>query len=823
MSDCVSGRSKVPPLLRPGFAVRQRLDDRVDNAPVVAVWAAAGFGKTQLLVHWHHQAVRRGNRVGWLSLPAAVSEPALVAALSALVSPDLALSSLDAIVARLGEQPRSLFIDNCTDATPLLAELADRLPAGCRVTLAGRSLPRLPAPVVRIDMADLAFDEVESLAVLRTRLPQIAIDRQSLVAQLCDGWPLGFNLAETVLGPGTPADDADLAAVARNLSTLGDDLLAGDLDVATKTALAEVSLVEALTLPVALAVTGRGDIAATIELGHARGILVADDEDMTLRPARFAAALLERWRCAVAPDRLTAVHAAAAAWFADHARPLDAIHHALAAGDIERAAMLLQANLLYMVGGGDFDRALAWVSMIPDARIMIDDTLRFSVALVHVVAGERKTAARYLTPGTAAEQLLFRTLLANFADDPDTGAFLLEQIADPAAIPPALVPLYANMTRWIDYSRGRFDRLDAVEPVADPSELSFSNCFKLFREAQRHLALGRASAAVALLDEPLNVAERQLGRDSFPATLLSLPLAAAWAQLGDGGRAAAVLADRALTRVGQLAVDALALSMTTQARLAFAHGKVAEGEAVIDHFLSIATERGLVRLEAMCVAERVRNRGVMLGPAALGESTAILGRIAADAPRFAINDRWIRLPALLGAAHAARHGASPEQALALLDEAEDIATALDQHMALAEIAMVRAALPCVGTVEAIPSLAIMHDDAMALSRQLGLPLPPTLTIAPPLDRPTAASSVVIITSATTTVALTAREEDVLACLMLSQSNKSIARSLDLSHETVKWHIANLFRKLAVRDRRALVRRSRELDLLAHHRLIEAAQ
>ncbi|NCA11249.1 DNA-binding response regulator, partial [bacterium] len=48
--------------------------------------------------------------------------------------------------------------------------------------------------------------------------------------------------------------------------------------------------------------------------------------------------------------------------------------------------------------------------------------------------------------------------------------------------------------------------------------------------------------------------------------------------------------------------------------------------------------------------------------------------------------------------------------------------------------------------------------------------------------------------------LTPRESQVLAHIALGLSNKEIAQSMKISTETVKEHVQNLLRKLAVSDR-----------------------
>lgn len=58
-----------------------------------------------------------------------------------------------------------------------------------------------------------------------------------------------------------------------------------------------------------------------------------------------------------------------------------------------------------------------------------------------------------------------------------------------------------------------------------------------------------------------------------------------------------------------------------------------------------------------------------------------------------------------------------------------------------------------------------------------------------------------------------REYAVLEQLAMGQSNKEIARSLGISPNTVKSHVAHLYTKLAVSKRTEAVNRARELKLI----------
>jgi DNA-binding CsgD family transcriptional regulator len=68
-------------------------------------------------------------------------------------------------------------------------------------------------------------------------------------------------------------------------------------------------------------------------------------------------------------------------------------------------------------------------------------------------------------------------------------------------------------------------------------------------------------------------------------------------------------------------------------------------------------------------------------------------------------------------------------------------------------------------------------------------------------------------SSRVSVTLTARERDVLAMISQGFSNKSIARALGISPETVKTHVKRIFLKLAVNTRAEAVCRAGSLGLL----------
>ncbi len=63
------------------------------------------------------------------------------------------------------------------------------------------------------------------------------------------------------------------------------------------------------------------------------------------------------------------------------------------------------------------------------------------------------------------------------------------------------------------------------------------------------------------------------------------------------------------------------------------------------------------------------------------------------------------------------------------------------------------------------------------------------------------------------MALTPKERRVLELLARNLSNKEIAMAMQIGEETIKWHLKNVFGKLAAGNRKQVVRRAHLLGLL----------
>ena len=374
--DLVSSKLRRPPV-RPGTIARASLIDRLareDSGPIVSVVAPSGYGKTTLLAQW---AARDGRAFAWVSVYERDNDPKVLlsyvaAALDrvhpvdervfeALASPVTSVPG--SVVPRLGSafwsmaEPVVLVLDDvhllnnreCRDA---LSVLADHVPPGSRLVLAGRDEPplrvarlRAEGRLLEIGSADLALDQAEAAALLRAAEVTLGDDDLAVLHQRTEGWPAGLYLAALYLREGGPLGSAAV-------SFAGDDRLVSQYMEAEFLArisrphrvfLTRTAVLERMCGPLCEAVLqepGSGAILA--DLAGSNLLLVSLDRrgywyryhhlfrDMLL-------AGLER----AEPGLLPVLRRRAAAWCLDNDRPEESLEYSMAAGDVDAVAGLV--------------------------------------------------------------------------------------------------------------------------------------------------------------------------------------------------------------------------------------------------------------------------------------------------------------------------------------------------------------------------------------------------------------------------------------------------------------------------------------------------
>ena len=261
--DLVASKLRRPPI-RPGTVCRRSLIERLardDPRPIVSVVAPA-YGKTTLLSQW---AERNGQAFAWVSVDEADNDPKVLLryvaeALDAvepidervfdtLASP---VSSVPgSVVPRLGKafslmtSPVVLVLDDVhvldnSECRAALSVLADHVPAGSRLALAGRAQPplrvarlRAEGTIMEIGPNDLSLTCDEASSLLRYVDLALAEEDVAVLHERTEGWPTGLYLAALYLKKGGSLESASYLKKGGSLASAsfsfgGDDLLVSD-------------------------------------------------------------------------------------------------------------------------------------------------------------------------------------------------------------------------------------------------------------------------------------------------------------------------------------------------------------------------------------------------------------------------------------------------------------------------------------------------------------------------------------------------------------------------------------------------------------------
>ncbi|HET7087963.1 MAG TPA: tetratricopeptide repeat protein, partial [Anaerolineae bacterium] len=416
---------RIPPA-RPNRVPRPRLIERLNAGfarKLILVSAPPGFGKTTLLTEWIHALTPtpappplpmirergrggeagEGVRTAWLSLDEGDNDPArfltyLVAAtqtmepgigetiLTVLQSPEplqveMLLSTLINDLAVLTAPCLLVLDDYHLIQTPAIhravAFLLAHLPSQLHLVIATRadpplSLSRLRArdQMIELRLSDLRFTPEEAEAFLNQAMRLgISSGDAAVLAARTEGWITGLQMA--ALSIQTKTDRSTfIATFSGSHAYIADYLTDEVLDQQPeplKTFLLQTSILDRLTGPLCDAVTGRTDGQGTLEhLTEANLFLVPlDDERRWYRYHRLFADLLRKRLQQTQPDRLPDLHCRASVWHERNGFAAEAIDHALAAEDFDRAADLAERSAATFWQRGEFATFQRMLESIP--------------------------------------------------------------------------------------------------------------------------------------------------------------------------------------------------------------------------------------------------------------------------------------------------------------------------------------------------------------------------------------------------------------------------------------------------------------------------
>ena len=286
----------VPPIA-PLVQSRPRLALSAHSTVVTEVWASAGAGKTTLLSLWAHALQADGEKVAWVGLPSGVgSRPSLSTLVDEAVRRSLP-NPLDTPVAaalRHADEPMTLIFDDLhhlrsrADSEWLLGLIREKDPS-VRIVLAGRFPPSslakrsLLPDSVEYRSEDLAFNREEARQFFAARSTTLDEGELDAACERTGGWAAALALlAGWMRGAPRPQ------RLPRNFSgdhrAIADYLVSEVLEQlapAQREFLLTTSVVDAITLPFAVFLTGRDDAGDILDYLESHTSLVShrpDDE-----------------------------------------------------------------------------------------------------------------------------------------------------------------------------------------------------------------------------------------------------------------------------------------------------------------------------------------------------------------------------------------------------------------------------------------------------------------------------------------------------------------------------------------------------------------
>jgi LuxR family maltose regulon positive regulatory protein len=501
----------------------RRLDEGLRPANrLLLVSAPAGYGKTTLLTAWIRSL---DLPTAWLSLGPADNDPvrfwryvsATLQTLEIEIPEALAESSLlgvqsagpfptrtvlTGLINALAKLSRLILvlddyhlIDN-NEIDQALGFLLEHQPPQLLLVLATRKDPHLPLSRLRargqlteIRVTDLRFTPSEASAFFeQTAGLSLAPDQASALATRTEGWIAGLQLASLALRQQPSQNIASFVqAFAGSHRFVLDYLLEEVLqqqDERIQAFLLQTSILERLNGDLCDAVLAGPaadgeDSQQVLEQLEAANlfILPMDDERLWFRYHRLFADLLRarldrdgpRLDCAPAKE----LHRRASAWYSANGYPGEAIGHALAAGDLDSAAQLIEGQALLLLTRGELTTLLRWLAALPEASIQARPWLSIYYAWALVLSGQTGEAERRLEDVEAASELGFADYRQPAPSRPEVPTAELQPEGHIAAIRSYIAAQRGDMGRTVELAQRALDTL-AEEDLVVRSVVAFT-------------------------------------------------------------------------------------------------------------------------------------------------------------------------------------------------------------------------------------------------------------------------------------------------------------------------------------------------------------
>lgn len=695
---------------------------------------------------------------------------------------------------------------------------------------------------------DLRLQPEESIAILQKRFgSRLSLDECVRLHEATEGWPIGLQLAVSAIEPET-----DLSAAITSLSGRHSGIeryfiesLFSRLSDPVAEFLTRIAILDRMSAGMCEAVTGVSASAAFLDqlVLDTPILIVAELQGWFRLHPLIRDFLLSRFEQLPQAER-SELHRRACHWFSEQGQFPEAASHALAAGDEALAYEYAAKSLWALRTQGKFAEAQAWLDRIPTDVIAADVNLRLFAAWAMALGERHDEAFRIASevlddasadPSTQFVAALVASSATGYTDQLGLVPTLFSRWPEfPAHITePVRALAYRNSMANLRMHAGQTDQarqiLGMSSDDANPGSAQLALAFRAMLVGLTHLWDGDAYQAEQTLRPALNQAERVAGRRSMVACLHAAVLAAAMLERDQPAAAEALLANRldVIERTGF--PDTILLAYRTLALVALGSGDDRRALNLLQSLGVLAQRRRLPRLALCSLTEQIRVHALRCRNETVGRLMPQLDALAADfeAKEFLPYVPQYRLATAIARTYAAiarRDRDSAEQQVGIADalahqlnRRRDMLTAKVLRAVIAQDGDPRQASELLAEAQSLAALggiarlladthpmalqmAHAASGATAVERSAAMRHPESDAVA--AGRPTLRSG-----------PLTPKEAEVLALLNEGMSNKLIARALEISDETVKWHLKNLFTKLSAGSRKHVVDRARLLGLV----------
>jgi LuxR family transcriptional regulator, maltose regulon positive regulatory protein len=896
----------VPPL-RLNVVTRPRLTERLNAAmksPLALIVAPAGWGKTTLLSAWHAEASLSAWLLAWVSLDAGDNDPirfwtyvlaaldtlhpgvgetplALMYASSSPPIEDVLTSLLNALIQLPTETVLALDDYHLIEAEVIhdaLMYLVEHLPSNMHLVIASRSDPLLPLARLRARSAltelradNLRFTSVETTAFL-TEVMGLPLSAEEVAAleTHTEGWITGLHLAALSM-QGRDDLAGFIAAFTGSHRYVVDYLVEEVLlrqSEEVQDFLMQTCLLDRLSGPLCDAVRERDDSQSLLELVERTNLFLVslDDERQWYRYHHLFAEVLRARLKQLQPIAIPELHSRASRWYEQYKLFDEAVTHALAIPDIERAALLIEQYAQFTNFPSQFQILLGWLNRLPDALVRTHPSLSIMHAIVLMLTHQLEKSSARLQD---AERCLEMEMPA------EQRRTIVGQLA---AFRSQLARLLGDYERCVPLAQ------QALELLPETKEMSLTLMLRasaLGTAANAYLVDGDMTPAKEHFVETTLASVRALG--NLPTTMRSISNLARLQLLQGKLRQAIVTIEQAaqLARehgglqalingadyyfiLGDLLRECNQLDSAEQ-QLIQGMGLVketatADAEMIMRGYMALArlqqargqNTRVLETLNAFALVSRQRG----YAPALVAHGVAVQAQVELAQGNLVAAIRWAEESSLcaqkelsyprereyltLARVRIAQGREQPtgpflSEALVLLEQLLEDADATMRMRRVLEVLLLRAlaqqaqgdhrgAMTALGRALALAEpegyIRLFLDEGgpmVTLLRQAYVYTiaPAYVTslleasgelIATDLDRSSSRSSPLM-------EPLTSREREVLLLLMDGASNREIAHHLVLSVNTVKKHVFNVCGKLGVQSRAQAVAKAKNINIL----------